>query len=586
MLNGSTKAAQLLTTTENARESRSALRPWAKQTEKELYLVPLAKIPYIFDQMKPFGNGKVVDIKDPDSDSTWIIISILDPMTNDQVLYVIDPQILGRGAFGTVHKAQNLKTGEIVADKVCNKIDDITIVQDVIHERKNLKQCGQLIGEAEDTKGYPHTLMMYFPGVSLLEVLYEINKESPLDSPERFSRKRTLDILQQAQLFSQIIRLVLNLHNETHLIHRDLKADNFKAKCTESEVAAYLMDFGTAYATSSSGSEPDDISSIVGTPGYVAPEMNSYPKRTKWEIPQEYFALGVVLAEICCETNYQVNLLSILEKIKAEGHLRAFTYEEFQTALLHEFTEDALEDPFTTKEIKPTISLLKQAMHHIISGLTKKNPAARSTVQILEERLKRLNTLINILLFKERTESRYCQSPAQNKNSKDQESMKGKEKVVEKKSVRIQEELVQNEEKSQRRKSLEIGSAVSLVEASEIASLQANLNKGRHQRGLSCDIQKLSTDRIQPETDSADLLSQTMVGLTFREPVRGRSPRSAGAMSPRMISPRMMSPRVMSPRMGPASLGVNRSTLTRNDSDNPEVVPAQNKKEEKEKITP
>ena len=135
---------------------------------------------------------------------------------------------LGEGSFGSVYKA--VYEGEYYA----LKLEDISEEYDLLENEATIVNYLQgpnipkFISYAKD-KGY-YILVMEWLDTSLDNLLAKYR---------RFSVKTT------AMLGYQIIKILKYIHDK-HIIHRDIKPDNFAMGRNESNGTLYLIDFGLA----------------------------------------------------------------------------------------------------------------------------------------------------------------------------------------------------------------------------------------------------------------------------------------------------------------------------------------------------
>lgn len=180
-------------------------------------------------------------------------------------------RLISKGAFARVVLGKDLHTGEPVAIKLIEKSNappserkyferEVKIMQSLSHP--NIVQCYDVF----DNRLRTRIVMEYIEGGTLADVISEY--KGPL--PESLSKKLMKDILSGVEY----------LHG-MGTIHRDLKPDN----CLLSESKApygtvKLSDFGlsnmvtkSAPTTGGAFDEHRVLTSAVGSPGFVAPEI-------------------------------------------------------------------------------------------------------------------------------------------------------------------------------------------------------------------------------------------------------------------------------------------------------------------------
>ncbi len=137
------------------------------------------------------------------------------------------------------------------------------------------------VGSVSPTTTIPAYFMEYVQGGSLRDLLRIHNRQ----------RSRRVPIREAFRMISQIVDATMAIHNEG-VIHRDLKPDNILLDISHGR-AVRICDLGIA--REQPPGSPGSVSTFVGTPGYMAPEI------AKGEPPvpaTDYFAIGCILFEI------------------------------------------------------------------------------------------------------------------------------------------------------------------------------------------------------------------------------------------------------------------------------------------------
>ena len=164
---------------------------------------------------------------------------------------------LSQGSFGKVFKAENIRTGEIVAIKTEVKSK----------EQKSLKMEARIYQYLANIDGFPQ--LKWFGATNnvnyLVTNLLECSITTLIKEYGRLSVKTVL------LLGIQMIQRLETLHNN-YLIHRDIKPDNFMINISDKTNKIYLIDFGFCKRYNHEGKhiEFKTNTSLIGTPNYVS----------------------------------------------------------------------------------------------------------------------------------------------------------------------------------------------------------------------------------------------------------------------------------------------------------------------------
>jgi len=164
---------------------------------------------------------------------------------------------LSQGSFGKVFKAENIRTGEIVAIKTEVKSK----------EQKSLKMEAKIYQYLANTEGIPQ--LKWFGATNnvnyLVTNLLEHSITSLVKEYGRLSIKTVL------LLGTQMIERLEILHGH-YLIHRDIKPDNFMINISDRTNKIFLIDFGFCKRYNYEGNhiEFKMNKTLIGTPNYVS----------------------------------------------------------------------------------------------------------------------------------------------------------------------------------------------------------------------------------------------------------------------------------------------------------------------------
>ena len=162
---------------------------------------------------------------------------------------------LSQGSFGQVYKAENIRTGDLVAVKIEPKNG----------EQKSLKSEAKIYQYLAKLDGFPQ-LKWYGSTDKVTYLVTDLLDHSISDLVKKGGRLEMEVIL---LLGKQMIQRVQVLHNH-FLLHRDIKPQNFMLNTTTNKL--YLIDFGFCKRYNYDGDhiKKGSISKMIGTPNFVS----------------------------------------------------------------------------------------------------------------------------------------------------------------------------------------------------------------------------------------------------------------------------------------------------------------------------
>ena len=170
---------------------------------------------------------------------------------------------ISEGSFGSVFKAENIRTKENVAIKFEIKMDNIKSLK---NEAKIYQYLGKINGFPQikmfGTMDKLNYLVIDLLGKSLSNTILEFNK---------LTLKTTL------MIGVQMINRIKVLH-ENQLLHRDIKPSNFLFGLEKDINKLYLVDFGFSkrYIYNGTHIQEKKLTKIVGSLNFVSLNIHNY----------------------------------------------------------------------------------------------------------------------------------------------------------------------------------------------------------------------------------------------------------------------------------------------------------------------
>ena len=197
--------------------------------------------------------------------------------------YNVDPRILGTGQQGTVRECVYRATGCRFAVKSIRKSDPAVKPDGLSREAALLREMRhrsiiRLVDVFEDAD-YVHLVTDLCQGRELFERIVEKTSEN--------NGWPCLAEDEAARTIYQILTAVSYLH-ERGIVHRDIKPENILFETTDEDSPVKIIDFGLSKRHNEIVDRP--MSSIVGTPYYIAPEV----LRKRYDKSCDLWSVGVI----------------------------------------------------------------------------------------------------------------------------------------------------------------------------------------------------------------------------------------------------------------------------------------------------
>jgi len=190
---------------------------------------------------------------------------------------------LGRGASGVVYLVRDRLLKKKVALKILSSItaEQLMSFQEEAKLTSKLdhKNIIRVLDFGPTSSGVPYMVLEYSDRV--LSMAHSIRENGPL----------TVELA--VEVFSRIADALASAH-AMGIFHRDLKPSNILFTYSEEQdVVVKLIDFGVA-TVRKEALEPTQSTTVVGTLGYMAPELAA---NRKFDVRCEVYSLGCVLFE-------------------------------------------------------------------------------------------------------------------------------------------------------------------------------------------------------------------------------------------------------------------------------------------------
>ncbi len=201
---------------------------------------------------------------------------------------------VGRGSFGIVYAAEDVKLGQLVAVKVL-----LPWTREVDSLRHRLKREAKLTRMLSS----PHAVRVHTLDESAAGDLYIVMELlSGEELHQLLARERQISVERATEMARQVLDALAEAHR-LGVIHRDLKPQNiFLCHTDRRGDSVKVLDFGIAkVAGTEDGSglmETTKLTSpggVLGTPSYMSPEQCRGEPLT---MASDFYSLGIVLYEL------------------------------------------------------------------------------------------------------------------------------------------------------------------------------------------------------------------------------------------------------------------------------------------------
>ena len=185
-------------------------------------------------------------------------------------------EAIGSGTYSTVYRAEHLITHDIVAIKVIPK-EKLRTKTEIALLKTEFYVCKKL--------DHPH-IVHFFDAFEDDNYIYFVIENGERGEISNSIQKGPLSETRARIILVQILSALDYLHNEVHIIHRDLKLENIVLDHYHN---VRIADFGL-----STFFDPDNpnLTHVVGSPAYVAPELVLHEP---YSTPIDIWCVGVLL---------------------------------------------------------------------------------------------------------------------------------------------------------------------------------------------------------------------------------------------------------------------------------------------------
>lgn len=214
-------------------------------------------------------------------------------------------ETVGKGAYGSVHKGKDLRTGDVVALKIINLDTEDDDVGDIQREVALLTQL-------RDAPNVTRYFGCYLDGPRVWIVM-EYAQGGSVRTLMKASKDGTVEEKYVLIITREVLKALEYLH-KSNIIHRDLKAANI---LITSAGKVMLCDFGVSALLVTASSKRN---TLVGTPHWMAPEV---AHAAAYDTKADIWSLGIAIYEMIkgsapnSHIVDQVKLIQMIPRMKA-----------------------------------------------------------------------------------------------------------------------------------------------------------------------------------------------------------------------------------------------------------------------------
>ena len=263
------------------------------------------------------------------------------PKVGDQLGKYELTQVLGRGGFGIVFKAQQLSLGQDVAVKIL--LPSPTDTHDQMQTLRRFEREAQVLRQLE----HPCALKIYDFGSTPEGLPFLITEFVRGDTLDSVLQDGPLEPIRVVRIADQILGCLAEAHH-LGILHRDLKPANIMVRDIYGESdSVKVLDFGIAKFVRPDEAALTQTGLRFGTPQYMSPEQAKGLKDIDGRL--DLYTLGLIIAE-CLTGRRVVQIKDAVAAVMAHAQPKPH-------------------------EIEPT--LLSSVLGPIVSRALEKDPARR-----------------------------------------------------------------------------------------------------------------------------------------------------------------------------------------------------------------